>query len=395
MGEGIVPLDDVRHGLPADVTDHEAADGHIAAGLNGQGGLVGQRLCVGHGAAAVLYRQPGRGIIVAQVLNGIPRHEDIVALTHRDTSVGEAREDLAGAGILRAVGDSQRPFYFLVLCAILNTVLDLLFVLVFKMGVEGVALATIISQAVSAVLILIVLMRSNSCIKFSPRKLKADWMLLKKIFQVGIPAAIQMAITSFSNVFVQSYINYFGADCMSGWTAYSKVDALIFLPMQSIGMASTTFVGQNLGKNQVERAKEGVRKSLILCVISVIIIMIPLMVFSAPIVSFFNQKPEVIEYGTLLLRWLTPFYLLSCFNQIYSGALRGAGNSKAPTVIMLSTFVVFRQVYLFIMSRVCNEIIPIAMGYPAGWFLCSLITTIYFHKVPLNKNRLVDDERKS
>ena len=300
-----------------------------------------------------------------------------------------------GAGILRAVGDSQRPFYFLVLCAILNTVLDLLFVLVFKMGVEGVALATIISQAVSAVLILIVLMRSNSCIKFSPKKLKADWMLLKKIFQVGIPAAIQMAITSFSNVFVQSYINYFGADCMSGWTAYSKVDALIFLPMQSIGMASTTFVGQNLGKNQVERAKEGVRKSLILCVISVIIIMIPLMVFSAPIVSFFNQKPEVIEYGTLLLRWLTPFYLLSCFNQIYSGALRGAGNSKAPTVIMLSTFVVFRQVYLFIMSRVCNEIIPIAMGYPAGWFLCSLITTIYFHKVPLNKNRLVDDERKS
>ena len=300
-----------------------------------------------------------------------------------------------GAGILRAVGDSQRPFYFLVLCAILNTVLDLLFVLIFKMGVEGVALATIISQAVSAVLILIVLMRSNSCIKFSPRKLKADWMLLKKIFKVGIPAAIQMAITSFSNVFVQSYINYFGADCMSGWTAYSKVDALIFLPMQSIGMASTTFVGQNLGKNQVERAKEGVRKSLILCVISVIIIMIPLMVFSAPIVSFFNQKPEVIEYGTLLLRWLTPFYLLSCFNQIYSGALRGAGNSKAPTVIMLSTFVVFRQVYLFIMSRVCNEIIPIAMGYPAGWFLCSLITTIYFHKVPLNKNRLVDDERKS
>ena len=300
-----------------------------------------------------------------------------------------------GAGILRAVGDSQRPFYFLVLCAILNTVLDLLFVLVFKMGVEGVALATIISQAVSAVLILIVLMRSNSCIKFSPKKLKADWMLLKKIFRVGIPAAIQMAITSFSNVFVQSYINYFGADCMSGWTAYSKVDALIFLPMQSIGMASTTFVGQNLGKNQVERAKEGVRKSLILCVISVIIIMIPLMVFSAPIVSFFNQKPEVIEYGTLLLRWLTPFYLLSCFNQIYSGALRGAGNSKAPTVIMLSTFVVFRQVYLFIMSRVCNEIIPIAMGYPAGWFLCSLITTIYFHKVPLNKNRLVDDERKS
>lgn len=300
-----------------------------------------------------------------------------------------------GAGILRAVGDSQRPFYFLVVCAVLNTVLDLLFVLVFKMGVQGVALATILSQGISALLILITLIRTSNCIKLQIRDLRIDWGMLKKIIYVGIPAAIQMAITAFSNIFVQSYINYFGSDCMSGWTAYAKVDQLLFLPMQAIALASTTFVGQNLGKNQVNRAKRGVSISLWTSIAITLIIMIPVLIFSPSIVSFFNNKAEVVDYGALLLRWLSPFYVFCCFNQIYSGALRGAGNSRAPTVIMLSSFVVFRQIYLFIMSRICNEIIPIAMSYPAGWLLCSALTTIYYHKVPLTKTRLVEDPTDS
>jgi Na+-driven multidrug efflux pump len=203
-----------------------------------------------------------------------------------------------------------------------------------------------------------------------------------------------MAITSFSNIFVQSYINYFGADAMSGWTAYSKVDQLLFLPMQSIALASTTFVGQNLGRNQVDRAREGVRKALTIALASTAVMMVPVLAFSGPIVSFFNSKEEVIRYGTVLLRWLSPFYLLCCFNQIYSGALRGAGNSRAPMIIMLGSFVAFRQVYLFAMSRIWNEIIPIAMGYPAGWLLCSSITAVYFHKVKLGKNRLVEDSKE-
>lgn len=299
-----------------------------------------------------------------------------------------------GAGILRAVGDSKRPFYFLVVCAVMNTILDLVFVLYFNMGVEGVALATILSQSVSALLVMITLMRSDSCIKLQIRSLKIHWSMLGKIFRVGIPAALQMAITSFSNIFVQSYINYFGADAMSGWTAYSKVDQLLFLPMQSIALASTTFVGQNLGRNQVDRAREGVRKALTIALASTAVMMVPVLAFSGPIVSFFNSKEEVIRYGTVLLRWLSPFYLLCCFNQIYSGALRGAGNSRAPMIIMLGSFVVFRQVYLFAMSRIWNEIIPIAMGYPAGWLLCSSITAVYFHKVKLGKNRLVEDSKE-
>ena len=296
-----------------------------------------------------------------------------------------------GSGILRAVGDSQRPFYFLVVCAVLNTVLDLLFVLVFHMGVAGVALATILSQSVSAVLVLITLMRSEGCIRLELKKLKIHMPMLKKIFKVGIPAALQMAITGFSNIFVQSYINFFGENCMSGWTTYSKVDQLLFLPMQSIALASTTFVGQNLGKNQVQRAKKGVTVSMLIAVVSTLILMVPVILFAPQIVAFFNSEPAVVEYGAMLLRWLSPFYVLCCFNQIYSGALRGAGNTRAPMIIMLTSFVAFRQVYLFAMSRICNEIIPIGMSYPAGWLLCSLLTVIYYRKVQLSKSRLVDD----
>ena len=296
-----------------------------------------------------------------------------------------------GAGILRAVGDSKRPFYFLVVCAVLNTGLDLLFVLVFRMGVKGVALATIVSQGISAVLVLITLMRTEECIQLRLRDLRLHWGMLKKIITVGIPAAVQMAITAFSNIFVQSYINYFGADCMSGWTAYAKVDQLIFLPMQSIALASTTFVGQNLGRNLPERARAGVRRSLTLALIATVIMMIPVLIFAAPVVAFFNSKPEVVAYGTLLLRLMTPFYVLCCFNQIWGGAFRGAGNSKATMIIMLASFVLFRQIYLFVASRICNEIVVIAMSYPAGWLLCSLITGIYYSRTSLTKTRLVED----
>lgn len=301
-----------------------------------------------------------------------------------------------GAGILRAIGDSQRPFYFLVVCALMNTVLDLLFVLVFKMGVEGVALATIVSQFISALLVIITLLRTDSCVKLQIKKLSLHLPLLKKILLVGIPAALQMAVTAFSNVFVQSYINFFdkelpSPDYMSGWTAYLKIDQLLFLPMQSISLATTTFVGQNLGKGLVDRAKKGVTKAVIISMSATAVMMIPVMVFAPYVVGFLNNKAEVIANGTLFLRVLTPFYLLCCFNQIYAAALRGAGDSKACMFIMLGSFVAFRQIYLFAMARICNEIIPIALSYPAGWLMCSLITVIYYRRTSLEKNRLVSD----
>ena len=296
-----------------------------------------------------------------------------------------------GAGILRAVGDSKRPFYYLVVCALMNTGLDLLFVLYFRMGVAGVALATIISQFVSAALVIITLFRTTECVKLCFKKLRIHWEILKKIFTVGIPAALQLAITAFSNVFVQSYINHFDTEVMSGWTTYARVDQLLFLPMQSIALASTTFVGQNLGCKQVDRARKGVKQANIIAVITTVVLTIPIVIFAEPIVAFFNDDPSVVHYGALLLRWISPFYVLCSFNQIYAGALRGAGNARAPMFIMVGTFVVFRQIYLFCMARICNQLIPIAMGYPAGWLLCSILTMVYFYKSNLTKNRLVDD----
>ena len=297
-----------------------------------------------------------------------------------------------GSGILRAVGDSRRPFYFLVVSAVLNTVLDLLFVIKFHMGVEGVAYATIIAQAVSALLTLWVLMRAEGGIRLELRALRLTWSVLRQIVAVGIPAALQMAITAFSNVFVQSYINYFGPDCMSGWTAYTKVDQLVILPVQSISMANTTFVGQNLGVGDTPRAKKGVRISLWLSVAVTAVLLIPVLLFAPDLTAFFNSKAEVVSYGALLLRLLSPFYFFFCINQIYAGALRGAGNSQMPMWIMLGSFVVLRQIYLYIMSNyISNEIIPIALSYPAGWFVCSVATLLYYHHCKFDSHRLVGD----
>lgn len=297
-----------------------------------------------------------------------------------------------GSGILRAVGDSQRPFYFLVVSAVINTVLDLVFVLGFKMGVEGVALATVIAQGVSALLCLITLIRADSCIKLRLRALRIHFDMLGKIVRVGFPAALQMTITSFSNVFVQAYINGFGEAYMGGWTAYSKIDQLLFLPMQSIALASTTFVGQNLGKNLPERARCGSDLSLAIAAASTAVLMVPILIFAPSVVYFFNQDPAIVEIGTLLLRNITPFYILCTVNQVYSGALRGAGNSRAPMIIMLCSFVAFRQIYMFIASRLFpGNFLAIAYGYPAGWLLCSAATFIYYRRTKLTKTRLVED----
>lgn len=295
-----------------------------------------------------------------------------------------------GSGILRSVGDSRRPFYFLAACALANTVLDLVFVLAFDMGVFGVALATVLSQCLSAVFVMITLMRSAGCIRVYGRELRIHGDVLRKIIKIGLPTGLQLAITSFSNIFVQSYINYFGTAAMGGWTAYAKIDQLVVLPMQSISLACTTFVGQNIGNGDVKRAKRGVSVAMgISCGITALL-SIPVLIFAPTFVSFFNGDADIIAFGTVFLRWMTPFYVLCCINQIYAGVLRGAGKSAATMVITLTAFVGFRQLYLFVMANfISNTAIPIAMSYPAGWILCSTIMFIYYKTVDLSKGRIV------
>ncbi len=286
-----------------------------------------------------------------------------------------------GAGILRAVGDSRRPLYFLIVSAVLNIVLDLFFVIALDMGVVGVALATVISQTVSAVLVIIVLTRSYGSYQLVIKDIKINIRILRQVVNIGFPSALQQAITAFSNVFVQSYINFFGSACMAGWTSYSKLDQFILLPMMSISLAGTTFVGQNLGAGKVKRAKKGVTTALMMALISTAILIIPVVLFRAPLVSLFADgegEADIIAYGSRFILLLSPFYLLCCVNQIYAGTLRGSGNTKVPMVIMLMSFVVFRQIYLYVVSQLYNTVEAVAFGYPAGWMLASAAIYLYY-----------------
>ena len=300
-----------------------------------------------------------------------------------------------GSGILRAIGDSRRPLYFLCVSSLINVVLDLLFVLQFNMGIAGVAYATIIAQFVSAILVLIVLSNKSEPYGIVWREMRLSKAILKVIVRVGMPAGLQQAVTSFSNVFVQSYINVFGSSCMAGWTSYSKIDQFVMLPMQSLALASTTFVGQNLGAHQLDRAKKGMRTSLYIAIGTTAVLAILLNIFASQLLQLFNQEADVLHYGIIFVRFMSPFYVLCCWNQIFSGALRGAGDSTGPMVIMLSSFVVFRQVYLFIASRLFDSIYVTALAYPIGWLLCSLLVYIRYRRGKWEKNYslLVDTEK--
>lgn len=294
-----------------------------------------------------------------------------------------------GSGILRAVGDSRRPLYILIVCAVTNIVLDLVFVVYLGAGVEGVAYATIISQWISAILVLVILTKEQSDYRLVWKDLRIDKRTTLSILRIGFPAGLQMAITSFSNVFVQSYINQFGSSCMAGWTTYGKLDKFCLLPIQSLGLSITTFVGQNLGAKKMERARKGTAYAVILSIGAALILMMPVMAAAPMLATLFTNDPEVIAYGVWFIRLMMPFYVAISFNQILGNALRGAGNSVVPMILMMSSFIVFRQIYLFAISHIYNTITSVALGYPFGWILCSVLLMIYYWKVGLTVKKEV------
>ncbi len=285
-----------------------------------------------------------------------------------------------GAGILRAVGDSTRPLLFLILTSVLNTVLDLVFVIVLDLGIAGVAIATIISQAVSAALILILLTRSKEIYRLSFRDLRLDGQTLKQIFGVGLPAGIQSVITAFSNIFVQSYVNYFGSSVMAGWSSYNKLDSFIMLPMQSMAMAATTFVSQNIGAGKDDRAKRGTITTILMSLMVTAFIAVFLVIFAKPAVRLFSKDESVIEAGALFIHANTLFLLFNCVNHVLASALRGRGDSRGPMIIMLAAFVGIRQIYLFVTTHfIANTELLVGLGYPVGWTSCFIIEVTYYY----------------
>ena len=283
-----------------------------------------------------------------------------------------------GSGILRAVGDSTRPLYFLVFTSVLNIVLDLFFVLVLKTGIAGAAIATILSQFVSAAMILVLLTRTRDIYRLDWRELHLNFPILRRIFAVGMPAAIQSVITAFSNIFVQGYINVFGSDVMAGWSSYNKLDQFIMLPMQSMAMSATTFVSQNCGAGNDRRSDRGAVTAIGLSLGITGAIAVLLVTFAPAAVRLFSPDPAVIQYGVLFIRANTFFLLFACVDHVLAGALRGRGDSRGPMIIMLATFVVLRQIYLYWVTHyVANTPLLVGLGYPVGWISCCIIEVAY------------------
>lgn len=286
-----------------------------------------------------------------------------------------------GSAILRAVGDTVRPLYFLVLTSVLNIFLDLLFVLKFHMGIAGVAYATIIAQFISAFAVMLLLTRTHEIYRFAWRDMKMDFSMLSDIVRIGLPAAIQSIITSFSNVFVQSYINHFGSYVMAGWGSYNKIDQFIMLPMQSMSLAATTFVSQNIGAKNVSRAHKGTWVSILLTLAITGAIAVLIFAFAPATVRLFSSDKQVIKYGQTFLRVNIFFVLTNCISQILAGSLRGCGDSNGPMIIMLLSFVAIRQCYLYIITHyVINTPAVVGFGYPVGWICSAVILTLYYHK---------------
>lgn len=285
-----------------------------------------------------------------------------------------------GSAVLRAVGDTRRPLLFLCFSSILNTVLDLIFVIVFDLGIAGVAYATILSQFISAALVLVVLTLDGGSYHLVWQDLRIDRPTFRQILSIGLPAGFQQSLTSFSNVYVQSYVNYFGSACMAGWSCYTKIDQFIFLPLQSMNQAATTFVSQNIGAQDIKRAKRGSMTAFYMSTTITIAISAILWFTAGQFVSLFNQDPSVISYGVLFIHTNSTLTFTCCATQIFSGSLRGTGDSKTPMLVMLFSYVLFRQIYLYVITQFINTPAVVGFGYPLGWIVCSLLTSYFYFR---------------
>lgn len=283
-----------------------------------------------------------------------------------------------GSGVLRAVGDSRRPLLFLICACMINILLDVVLVVGLEMGVAGAALATILSQSVSAVLVVITLMRSNYAYRLNVRKIRFHGELLGRIIHIGLPAGLQSVMYSLSNVIIQSSINGFGTDILAAWTAYGKLDGLFWMTVSAFGISITTFVGQNFGARQYDRVKKSVRVCLGMCAVTTIVISTLLLLFGGTLYHMFSDDAEVVRLGMEILRLLVPTYLTYICIEVLSGAVRGAGDSVIPTLITLGGVCLLRVVWVQVVAPACGTLNMVLLSYPITWALTSVLFIVYY-----------------
>ncbi len=290
-----------------------------------------------------------------------------------------------GAGILRAIGDSKRPLYVLIISCFVNIFLDMLFVIglgLGKMGVTegviGVAVATVLCQIISAVIIIVMLARSNDSYKLYLNQIRIDSEMLTRIIRIGLPAGIQSTMYTLSNVLIQASINEFGKDATAAWAAYGKIDVLFWMTISSLGTAATTFAGQNFGAGKYDRVRSSTRQAFVIAAIITIPLSAILYFWGKGFLYIFVDNVEVINIGIQMIKFLAPFYCLYIGVEIFSGVLRGIGTALMPMLITLSGICALRVAWILIAFPMNRTLEMVETSYPITWGTTSLLFLIYY-----------------
>lgn len=281
-------------------------------------------------------------------------------------------------GIMNALGDSKRPLYYLIFSSVLNVILDVLFIAGFGMGVGSAATATAISQAASAFLCWLHLRKPGTIYQLRVRDVRFHPALMREVIRMGLPTGIQNSVIAIGNVTVQSYINSFGSDAMAGCGAYAKLQGFAFLPITSFVMALTTFVSQNLGAKEYERAKRGARFGILSTIAMAELIGVVLIVGSPMLARLFNSDPEVVRIAVAQSRVENLFFFLLGFSHALAAVCRGAGRATVPMAVMLSVWCVFRIVFITVGMRIVHDIRILFWAYPVTWAISSAIFLAYY-----------------
>lgn len=283
-----------------------------------------------------------------------------------------------GSGILRAVGDSKRPLYYLILSCLVNIVLDVLFVVGLNLGVAGVAIATSLSQVVSALMVLGALIRTQDSYKLYLKEIRFHRTILEHIIRIGLPAGLQSTMYSISNLIIQSSINSFGTDTVAAWTAYGKVDGIFWMILGAFGISITTFAGQNFGAGKIDRVRKSVRICLVMASLTSILLSVIVLGGGRIFFSLFTDDPNVVEIGLSMMRVISPTYVTYVCIEILGGTARGCGDSVIPMLLTCFGICVLRAVWILIVVPLRPEVSTVAFSYPLTWVVTSLMFIVYY-----------------
>lgn len=283
-----------------------------------------------------------------------------------------------GSSVLRAIGDTKRPLYFLIAACLTNIVLDLVFVVGFGLEVLGVALATVLSQIVSAVLVMLVLCRPDSIFCIARKEIRFHPDILKSILRIGLPTGLQSDMYTISNMLIQSCINSFGTSTMAAWTAFCKLDAFYWMISGAFGISITTFVGQNFGAQRYDRVRKSVRVCLLLSLVTALLVSGLYALGAQPLLRMFSTDTQVIEIGTFILWRMSPFYFTFICVEVMAGAIRGTGDSLKPMLLTCGGVCVLRVVWIFTVLPLDRTLGTLLLSYPMTWSITSLLFIIYY-----------------